>query len=271
MILDLTIENLLKSGCNTDQANELYKTPDTYILQCNEGNFYVSKSNNKFYTDIDFYRMTYFNNGSLRFPLNCPNLASEYFDLSLTQFLQEQKETLGMLFDEKNQFKKFILNEIERTNSIIKSIKEYLEKMKHHKFKSKEVLINVCESYIDFLEAKALTSETHKQIKKVKPKKTLLEFIHNITDKEAFSQELKNLFPTEQGKSIKAIILKLVDVDILIYGTKEFLQFYNELRTNFNRDIGTYQSINDVKTVDKEITDIIHKKLNPLIIKYKTI
>lgn len=114
-------------------------------------------------------------------------------------------------------------------------------------------------------------TETHKPIKKVKPKKTLLEFIHNITDKEAFLLELKNLFPTEQGKSIKAIILKLVDVEILIYGTKEFKPLFEELQKYFNRDIGTYQSINDVKTVDKETTETINKKLNPLIIKHKCI
>lgn len=127
---------------------------------------------------------------------------------------------------------------------------------------------------ISFLETKKTEFEVLQQIEKVKtkkPKKTLLEFIHNIEDKEGFILGLKNTFPTEQGKSIKAIVLKLVDAEILIYGTKDFLQLYNELKIYFKRDIGTYQSINDVKTVDTETTSIILKKLNPLITKHKTI
>lgn len=115
------------------------------------------------------------------------------------------------------------------------------------------------------------TSQPNKIGKPEKLKKSLLEFIYNIEDKEAFMQELKKIFPTEQGKSIKAIVLQLVDAQILIYGTKEFSQFYTELKKYFNRSIGTYQSINDVKAVDTETTDTIYKKLNPLITKHKAI
>ena len=138
---------------------------------------------------------------------------------------------------------------------------------------NKKRQVDILDSYVSFLENKL--NEQPQQIETSKPKpklkKSLIEFIFNIEDKEAFIQELKIMFPTEQGKSIKAIVLKLVEVQILIYGTKEFLQFYNELKTYFNRDIGTYQSINDVKQVDKETSDTIYKKLNPLIAKYKVI
>lgn len=129
-----------------------------------------------------------------------------------------------------------------------------------------------CERQIEILKIEnQYKPQQPKANKPIKRKKTLLEFIHNIENKEAFIQDLKKEFPTEQGKSIKAIVLKLVEVKILIYGTKEFLQFYNELRTCFDRNIGTYQSINDTKIIDNETTDIINKKLNPLIIKHKTI
>lgn len=128
-----------------------------------------------------------------------------------------------------------------------------------------------CERQIEILKIENQYKPQQPKVNKpIKRKKTLLEFIHNIENKEAFIQDLKKEFPTEQGKSIKAIVLKLVEVKILIYGTKEFLQFYNELSIYFNRDIGTYQSINDPKTIDNETTDIINKKLNPLIIKHKT-
>lgn len=128
---------------------------------------------------------------------------------------------------------------------------------------------------ISFLETKKSEFETNlkkeEKIILVKNKKIIFDFINNINNKEGFLNELRITFPTEQGKSIKAIVLKLVDAEILIYGTKEFLQLYNELKIYFKRDIGTYQSINDIKTVDFETSNIIHKKLNPLISKYKTI
>ncbi len=103
-----------------------------------------------------------------------------------------------------------------------------------------------------------------------KSKKTLFEFIHNIEDKESFTNGLKDLFPTEIGKSIKAIIDILSNEQILIYGTKEFKQLFEELTNCFARDLGTYNSVQNVKIVDSETTSIINKKLNPLIIKHKT-
>lgn len=105
--------------------------------------------------------------------------------------------------------------------------------------------------------------------KQKKRPKTLLEFINNIDDKEAFLNDLKNTFPNEIGLSIKAIVLRLVEVNILIYGTKEFKNFYEELTKYFDRSIGTYGSINDNKP-DSKIIDTITLKLNPLIDKYKT-
>lgn len=115
------------------------------------------------------------------------------------------------------------------------------------------------------------TNETP-TIEKDKPKKlkkVLFQFIHNITDKDGFIRELKETFPTEIGKSIKAIIDILTDDKILIYGTKEFKTLYEQINLSFNRDIGTYNSVQNVKTVDKETRETIYKKLNPLIIKYK--
>lgn len=103
-----------------------------------------------------------------------------------------------------------------------------------------------------------------------KPKKTLFQFINDIDNKEAFLQDLKKTFPTEIGKSIKAVIDILTKENILIYGTKEFKLMFEELENFFSRDLGTYNSVQNVKIVDEETTDIIYKKLNPLIMKHKT-
>jgi hypothetical protein len=113
-------------------------------------------------------------------------------------------------------------------------------------------------------------TSTVERAKPKKLKKVLFQFIHNISNKVEFTKELKETFPTEIGKSIKAIIDILSDEKILVYGTKEFKTLYEEIYLSFNRDIGTYNSIQNVKIVDKETTDTIYKKLNPLITKHKT-
>jgi hypothetical protein len=104
-----------------------------------------------------------------------------------------------------------------------------------------------------------------------KPKKNLSEFIHNIEDKEAFLQDLKNMFPTEIGKAIKGIIDLLKKDKYLIHNDREFSDVVNAIRVFFNRDIGSVQGIRDAKnTDDKVFVEPIEQKLNPLINKHKT-
>jgi hypothetical protein len=153
---------------------------------------------------------------------------------------------------------------------------EHMELMESEAIKTKEEIRNLywwAVRYESFLNERLKEINKPDQDKIDKPKKlkkTLFEFIHNIEKKKAFLLELKKMFPTEIGKSIKAVIDILTKEKILIYGTKEFKLLFEELEKYFNRDIGSYNSVQNVKTVDAETTDIILKKLNPLIIKYKT-
>jgi len=159
MIQELTKENLQKLGFKEADLSQLYNAIDTYNLQCNEGNVFVSKTENKLYTGIDFYRKIYLNNRSLRFPHNCPDLVNEYFDLALVEFLEKQKTVLGLLYNEEDQFNKFKSNEIERSQKRIEGQKEFISKQKHFKFESKENDIQICESYINFLNNKLYSNE----------------------------------------------------------------------------------------------------------------
>lgn len=127
---------------------------------------------------------------------------------------------------------------------------------------------------ISFLETKKLELEAPQQIEKVKtkkPKKTLLEFIHNVGDKEGFILGLKNAFPTEIGKDIRVIIDTLQEKDILIIGAREYKNFVEVLAVYFGRSIGEYSGIQNAMTITIETSDPINKKLKPLITKYKTI
>lgn len=103
------------------------------------------------------------------------------------------------------------------------------------------------------------------------PKKTIYDYIQNILNKTEFIQELKETFKTEKGKSLKVIISILEKEDILIIPPREFKNFYLELSTVFQRDLGSYNSIQNVNFEDihKESIKPITQKLNSLIIKYK--
>lgn len=139
-----------------------------------------------------------------------------------------------------------------KSKSTYKKIKAFLEQRK-----------------IELKQPQQIENSEPDEVKTKKRRKTLLEFINNIDDKEAFLNDLKNTFPTEIGLSIKAIVLRLVEVKILIYGTKEFKNFHEELTKYFDRSIGTYGSINDYIPEGK-IIDTINKKLNPLIDTHKS-
>lgn len=100
-------------------------------------------------------------------------------------------------------------------------------------------------------------------------KKQLNDFIFNVIDKEGFIEDLKVLLPTEKGKKIKSVINLLIENEVLIILDREFKIFYNLLKNEFNRNIGSYPSINDVKFIDHVYLSQIEKIIKPLIIKYK--
>ncbi len=136
---------------------------------------------------------------------------------------------------------------------------------------SYKIAINAYFQYLD------LYQEIIKTQVQVKPgnqkKQTFEEFLFKITDKENFIQELKDLFPTEKGKSIRAMIELLKDEGLLTYGTKEFKDLYKGIKHSFNRNIGTYQSVKDPKKADLyndiETMSQVRSKLTQLISKYK--
>lgn len=268
MIEKLTKENLIKLGFKESDVNELYNTKDNYSLQCNEGNIFVSKPENKLYTGVDFYRKTYFTEKNTNFPFKCPDLFNEYFELSLAKFFEKQKVELSIHFDEKTQFEKFILLETNRSKENIKDTKEFIKAHPDTRWHGKERANNVLETYIQFLDNKLFINE---KTNNKKPEPTFLDFIHNVKDKEAFAEDLKSTFSSEIGQNIKALInlLGIESNEIIIIPQRKFRSFVVAFKNYLNRDIGTYNSINDVKHIDDVIYNDIEKKLKPLITKHK--
>jgi len=110
-------------------------------------------------------------------------------------------------------------------------------------------------------------------IKLDEDKKTLSHFIENVEEKQNFIEDLKRMFPTEKGKSIKAVITILQENDIIIIHDRQFREFYTCLKNDFKRDIGSYVSINDIKDTDfhEAYLDTFKNKLLTLITRYKKI
>jgi hypothetical protein len=67
-----------------------------------------------------------------------------------------------------------------------------------------------------------------------------------------FLLKLKEKFDTEKGKNIKLLVMALRELDLVSINSREFKNFYNSMKVYFNRDIGTYQSINDFKGAKTE-------------------
>ncbi len=261
MIQELTKENLRKEGYKEDDVNELYNTITTFTLQCNEGKIFVSKLENKFYTDIDFYRKTHFINGSLRFPYNYPDLVNEYFDLALAEFLQKQKTILGLLFNETDQFNKFISNEIDRSQQRIESQKEFLVKMKHHKFESKENDIKICKGYINYLkkkqqpeannpdevnpdEVKIIDKLKQNKFDDVQPSKVYQHF-KQLVDNKYITNESFNLFLSTVFEQNKTLTTK---IEIIKPNSKQRVQkiFYIYFEKFVQNKYGTKQTYIDL-------------------------
>lgn len=123
-------------------------------LQYNGKLFYYSVSEQKIFTGIEAYKKTYFKKDKISFPLNYPDLIHEYYKLALNKYLEAEKEYSIVMFDDIIATKEFINIEFTENNERIKSLEEFLQKMKHHTFNSKEQLLKYCKRYNLFLKEK---------------------------------------------------------------------------------------------------------------------
>lgn len=187
-------------------------------------------------------------------------------NLSDNQRISKLKEVVKHFEIEIKKSKEFIQTENEILNSKIKYFEENYISTYNEIFDLYSHYFPNIEK-IDFKNNEAGKPEIKL---KTKAQKTLFDFIHNVTDKESFANDLKNSFPTEKGKSIRVIIDCLKSENIVIIHSRGFGNFLNELKDYFGRDIGEYQGIQNKMIIDSITMEPIEKLLKPLIARYKT-
>lgn len=85
--------------------------------------------------------------------------------------------------------------------------------------------------------------------------------------KNKLALKLKEVFSTETGKSIRLLLLAMEEHNpqLITVGNRKLKQTYNAVKSFFNRDIGSYQSVASFKydeIKDKPDFESIQKKLN---------
>ena len=183
MILELTKENLQKCGFKENDINDLLTQENHSCFLLSDTCYYANNLEKKIYAKIDGYKKYYFENGSINFPINCPELIPSYFDLSLNAYLFQQKNLLKTMFIKEDQVKKFILVEIEKTKERIENQKVMLKRLPQINVVIKENAINIFDAYISFLNTKLTDPKTQPEIEIIQRyKESVSNYISTVID-----------------------------------------------------------------------------------------
>lgn len=153
MIIELTKDNLQNCGFDNEEIDRLIEWDNHASFLFKDTCYYANNIEKKIYTEIDGFRKYYLENGTISFPMDCPDLIPNYFDLALKNYLDKQILLLNTMFVEADQKKKFVLNEIEKIKSSIEVLKQDL-KIKILIRDNKKKQIDILDSYLNFLKIK---------------------------------------------------------------------------------------------------------------------
>ena len=120
-----------------------------YSAQCNEGNFFYSGYENKLYTGREFFEKIYLTKNKLRFPINFPDLIPTYYDLALSEYLENEKDKAESFFSLKLVTIEFLNSEREKIQTLVNGIEDFI--IKNGTFKNKREQIKYCKRYLVYL------------------------------------------------------------------------------------------------------------------------
>ena len=252
MIIELTKDNLQKCGFDNEQILKLLEW-DNYAMSffLNDTCYYATNIEKKIYTEIDGFKKHYFENGTIAFPMDCPDLIPTYFDLFLKKYLERQQELLNTMFVEADQKEIFINKQILAVKNEIDENKEKILKRIHTDiYHKKDSIYN---SYLRLLENKLneqpqqtefeplVLSDTSavgkpsfvNEFDNIQESKIIEYFTKNLVDKKYISVEVLNNYlkqafelktPPKQKYSFENINTKENIVSI-------FYKYYKETAT----------------------------------------
>lgn len=156
MILALTEENLIECGFTAESITKILTwdncEPHTLI---SDKIYYAVQSEKKIYIGIEAERKAMMLNKGY-FPIRHTDLFIEYYNLSLNHFLNNRKEVLGILYDEKTATTDFIKKQIELFEVKIKWQQDFIDKMKGRDHESRKQYILLYQTYIERILKKTL-------------------------------------------------------------------------------------------------------------------
>jgi len=265
MIVELTKENLLNLGCNEIDINKII---DSEINQA-FNDFYISFTENKIYTDLDFNRKKYFQNG-ISFPIDCPDLIPEYYDLFLNSFLENQKKLLKSMFIETDKKEVFINNQML-------AVKDKIDKNKgiilnfpqldiYHKIDS------IYYSYLKLLENKLKEVSNNIKHQKIEPLNSNITNLIHGTNKNGtvfFEYLIENYRQNEPSKVKFVNILHFLknDADKKYFTFKVLQKNYNEIISKYDIEILKFAKselyVEDERPILRSLETAFLKTLTP--------
>jgi hypothetical protein len=213
MIIDLTKENLQTCQFNEQDIKDLFECDNHTHFLFKDTCYFATNIEKKIYTEIDAFRKFYFDNGTILFPIHCPDLIPDFYESSLNNFLLKQKTLLGKMYNEVNQTQNYIESEIKRKVKFTETTEQ-----------------NVYDSYIAFLKLKQTEDNSDSLNKKTKDYKQFVWFKTGIPLATGEAFHLYNKYKDNKGVYAKI--------------TKE-LGFKQTDRTYFSTTIGDFKKAKD--------------------------
>jgi hypothetical protein len=246
MIIELTKENLQKCGFDEEQIIKLLEWDKYDMFFFKDTCYYATNIEKKIFTEIDGFRKYYLENGIISFPMDCPDLIPNYFDLALKNYLDKQILLLNTMFVEADQKKKFVLNEIEKIKSSIEVLKEDIKIKIYFIRDNKKKQVDILDSYLNFLKNKLNGQPQQSEIINVLEVKK--ELHNNIFTDNAFyvwERLFENFNINETKRTDLRFMYEIMKYNGQIHKTvtvKNITDWINETY-NFNIDKLQYTSI----------------------------
>lgn len=243
MIIELTKENLQKCGFDEEQIIKLLEWDKYDMFLIKDTCYYATNIEKKIFTEIDGFRKWYLENGTIAFPMDCPDLIPTFFDLFLKKYLDEQKELLNTMFVEADQKEIFINKQILAVkNEIYKNKEKILKRINTDVYYKKDSIYN---SYLRLLENKL--NEQPQQIETIKPdevKKELHNYIFKDNAFEVFEKYHNNKKLAENSKTDLNLLFQLFKRDNLFLETVELKHYIQWLNSKYNYSLTELKKVN---------------------------